>query len=86
MALRLRGWRMTRPSHAQQVLTLECLALEEAAHIDLLERLNAAGKRKTPPEMFAIKRMRLEALRAAYATLKSLTRERDHASDISTNG
>ena len=77
---------MTRPSHAQQVLTLECLALEEAAHIDLLERLNAAGKRKTPPEMFAIKRQRLEALREACLTMKSFTRELHHASDISTNG
>ena len=77
---------MTPPSLAQQVSTIECLGLEEAAHIELLERLHAAGKRKTPPEIFAIKRQRLEALRAAYSTLKSLSRERDNASDISTKG
>lgn len=59
-------------SLAAQAAELLLVGMERAAHLELLETLDATGRRKTPPEALALKRQRLEALRAAYATLRDL--------------
>lgn len=58
---------MTEPSLQSQASELLCVGQERAAHIETLERIG-----KTPPEVIALKRQRLEVLRAAYRTLRAL--------------
>lgn len=58
---------MTTPSLQAQADELLCIGQERAAHIETLERIG-----RTPPEVLAIKRQRLEVLRAAYRTMRGL--------------
>lgn len=61
-----------QPSLRAQLTELELTGIENAAHIELLEKL---GKRS--PEEIALKRRRLVILRAAYVTVKKLAQEQE---------
>lgn len=55
----------------RQAEELLLIGQERAAHILTLEEKNREGGRHTtPPEVIALKRLRLGVLREAYATMK----------------
>lgn len=62
----------------QQADELLLIGQERAAHILTLETMNReGGKHKTPVEVIALKRLRLDVLRRAYWTLNEMAKREE---------